>query len=131
MTSQAKKIENFFRTSLNNKNIFVSDVRAKNEGEYEYAIFFSEKNYSNYTLDKSDSEDFVIWKDNNEKFGFSYLVEDPGVYMYSDGSGTPPSCELVEYKETFNSLLDCIKKIVNFYFENIVNQSVVDFNIDE
>jgi hypothetical protein len=128
MTINAIKIEDFLRLSLNKKNIFVSDARAKNEGEYEYAIFLTERNYMDYVSNKCDSEDLIIWKTEKGKFCFSYIVEDPGVYMYKDGSGTPPSCDFVEYKENFNSLLECVKEIADFYFKDIVNQAIIDFN---
>jgi len=127
MTTNANKIENFLRLSLNDKKIFVSDARAKNEGEYDYAIFLNERNYQDYVSNKSDSEDLIIWEEKG-KIGFSYLVEDPGVYMYKDGSGVPPSCEFFEHKEIFNNILDCTKKIAEYIFYNLVNQAVVDYN---
>jgi hypothetical protein len=114
MTTIASKMEDFLRLSLNNKNIFVSDVRAKNEGEYEYAIFFNQRNHSDYVSNKCDSENLIIWQTERGQFGFSYFVED--------------KCDFVEYKETFNSILICIKKVAEFYFEGLVNQAVIDFN---
>jgi hypothetical protein len=114
MTNIASKIEDFLRLSLNNENIFVSDARAKNEGQYEYAIFLSQKNYFDYVSNKSDSEDLIIWKTEGGQFGFSYFVED--------------KFDFLEYKEKFNSILICIKKVAEFYFEGLVNQAVIDFN---
>lgn len=128
MTTTATKIESFLRLSLNNKHIFVSDANPKHEGEYKYAVFFNERNYKDYTYNKMDSEDLIIWQLDGGNFGFSYIVEDPGVYMYKDGSGMPPSCELVEYKETFVNILDCIKKISEFIFQNLVNEAVINYN---
>jgi hypothetical protein len=113
MTTIASKMEDFLRLSLNDKNIFVSDARAKNEGEYEYAIFLTERNYSDYVSNKCDSEDLIIWQTEKGKFGFSYFVED--------------KFDFVEYKESFDSILICIKKIAEFYFESLVNQAVIDF----
>ena len=114
MTTNASKIEDFLRLSLNDKNIFVSDARAKNEGEYEYAIFLNQRNYSDYMSNKCDSEDLIIWQTERGQFGFSYFVED--------------KCDFVEYKENFNSILSCIKKLAEFHFECLVNQAVIDFN---
>lgn len=127
MTTNASKIESFLRLSLNDKNIFVSDARAKNEGEYDYAIFLNERNYQDYVSNKSDSEDLIIWEVKG-KIGFSYIVEDPGVYMYKDGSGVPPSYDFVEHNETFSNILECSKKIAEFIFYSLVNQAVMNYN---
>jgi hypothetical protein len=128
MTTTASKIESFFRLSLNNKNIFVADANPRHEGEYDYAIFLNERNYKDYVSNKMDTEDLIIWQLDGGRFGFSYLVEDPGVYMHKDGSGTPPSWELVEHKETFTNILDCTKKISEFIFQGLVNQAVINYN---
>lgn len=116
MTTTASKIESFLRLSLNNKHIFVSDANPKHEGEYEYAVFFNERSYKDYTSNKMDTEDLIIWQLDGGRFGFSYVTENN---IISD---------FVEYKETFANILDCTKKISEFIFQGLVNQAVINYN---
>jgi len=114
MTNNAIKIQQFHTATIIGSNVYVADANPKNEGEYEYAIFFSEKNYKNYLSNKLDNEDLIIWKTDGGQFGFSYFVDDAN--------------DFVEHPETFGTILKCICKLSNFFYEGAVNEAVTFFN---
>jgi hypothetical protein len=96
------------------EDVFVCKADEARKDQYQFALFFSLKAMLNYS-DGYDSEDIVIWQiesgDNKGKWGFSFNVHDPGVRYHKDGSGTPPSDELVEHKEIYTTIQMCVEGI--------------------
>lgn len=110
---------------FNHGDIFVLKANEVHKDDYLYAIFFDIKAMLNYS-DGYDSEDIVIWQiptgDNKGKWGFSYNVHDPGVRYHKDGSGTPPSDELVEHKEIYATIQMCVEGVA----KHMMNQRLAE-----
>lgn len=100
--------------------IEVETPREKNEGDYMLAIFLGEKGLEDYK-NGYDSEDLILWPDDNmipaSGYSFSYNVHDNGVYRRADGTGEPPSDEMVDLGETFQDLKSCVAALAKFILE--------------
>ena len=112
---------------------FVSIPRNPEDGNF--VVFLTKKEYDDYINKNQDSEFIRIWEHHpiaftkpKTQFGFSYWVEDPGVYMHKDGSGTPPSSELVEYKELYDSLPELLSAVCQFVTKSFVKQAMDIWN---
>ena len=121
------------------KNLFVFGAKENDEGVL-FGIVEGEIS-AKYQKAGNNMETFEIWQNNfitkgpitypNKKpFGFSYLVEDPGVRYHKDGSGTPPDSEMVEHKETFETLQACVAVMCAFHISSKVVQEFVEQDIN-
>lgn len=121
--------------------------------------FFHEVDKEKYSHDKVHSdhcsdgdilifEDRVSWENglmelysiNKAKktilqcYFFCYRVDHPGVYMYKDGSGEPPSSEMSESEKTGKNLVECLLKLINHIIEvqiDEVMQSIQEQDMDD
>ena len=106
-----QRIENFLRIATNDKNIYCHENTPNS-----YFLFLSLQDKLTFLTKGYETFSLELWSTpmniNKKKlqYGFSFWNHDPGVAYHRDGSGTPPSDELVEYKDTFKSMLSLLKK---------------------
>jgi len=138
MKPTATQISLFLRNALGGiQEIFVDYPREDKKGEYEYAIFLSAKAFKDYhSIGKYDSEDIVIFEtegflQRSPRYSFAVEVTDPGVYMHKDGSGTPPSSELVDYNKTFKNYPDLLKELAEFIFKRNLSVAMEELKFIE
>ena len=127
----AKQIQSFLRTALNDSNICVAEPREGKKKEYIFAIFKSEKELTGYTENNYENEYIVIWENDPGRYGgygFSHEVFYPGVHMRSDGTGEPDMYELEEHDGYFVSISETVKGIAEFLFEKNMDLAMENYS---
>lgn len=132
--STVERMQQFLRSALKDNEIIVSPAR--NGTDYDFAVFANQLDHDKYKNESCDTELIQIWtlipvsarREQIKKFGFSYWIHDEGVRYHKDGSGTPPSDDVVEHKETFASIIQLIHEVAQFIFESRLSDACESWN---
>ena len=126
-----ERIETFLRLATSDFNLCVHKADDQ-EGET-YLLFNNLEDKESYISKKIEADILRLWSiphltEDKIKphYGFSLWTQDPGVRYHKDGSGTPPSDDLVDYNETFRSMLKLLQNVAKFL--NQINVSNAEEN---
>ena len=133
MKNESNKIAGFLKTTLAGKEVFVEQYTPLGTGEMEYYVFLEKELYDKWQADKEgylpDFSVCQLTKPIEPKFKDHWVIsrrdDDPGVYMRKDGSGEPPSSEMIEYK-TNSKLGECLIDLGAFIAQSYLQEAITD-----
>ena len=102
------RIQNFFDKVLRTTLLV---CKAK-DNDSEYVAFLSHSSWLAYTIKGLDTADFQIWKGEDGRYGFSFIVLQQGVYMRKNGTGEPDSYDWQDHETTYTTLKACLLALV-------------------
>lgn len=132
-------VEKLFKSILSNfsnyKNCYIHEVNKKlnknDEKNYDHCedgdiLFFeSEEDYKQGYMEQFSINAIQKAAPGNEGFLFCYRVDDPGVMYHRDGSGTPPSSDMIEAKGSYDTINECTIALIKFIIE-IISDSTIE-----